>query len=114
MRRRPLAALLALLLLATATAVPAATPPSPPLVEAYKNVTTFHEDLARIDRARDALEAEVARAPSLNALLLTGMFIGMAVGSALGSQALLHGGWLGVAGLCAAASAGAWALRQRG
>ncbi|HZO40242.1 MAG TPA: tetratricopeptide repeat protein [Methylomirabilota bacterium] len=70
MRRRAFATLLGLLLLMAAPAVPAATPPSPSLVEAYKNVTTFHEDLARIDRARDLLEAEVARAPSLDALLL--------------------------------------------
>ena len=57
---------------------------------------------------------EPAARSRLNALLLTGMFIGMAAGSALGSQALLHGGWLGVAGLCAVASAGAWMLRRRG
>jgi tetratricopeptide (TPR) repeat protein len=48
----------------------AATPPSSTVVDAWKNVTTFHEDPARIDRARDALESEVARAPSLEALLL--------------------------------------------
>ena len=72
MRRRASAALLTLLVLALAavTDAPAATPPSAALVEAYKNLTTFHEDLARIDRARDLLEAEVARAPSLDALLL--------------------------------------------
>lgn len=54
---------------------------------------------------------EPAARSRLNALLLTGMFIGMALGSALGSQALAHWGGLGVAGLCAVASAGAWALR---
>ena len=70
MRRRVFAALLALLLLAPVAAARAATPPSAALLEAYKNLTSFHEDLARIDRARDLLEAEVARAPSLDALLL--------------------------------------------
>ncbi len=70
MRRRAFAALLALLLLAPTPTARAATPPSAPLVEAYKNLTTFHEDLARLDRARDLLEAEVTRAPSLDALLL--------------------------------------------
>src|SRR5262245_54768694 len=71
--RLSLAALLASLLLAalgTVNDARAATPPSAALVEAYKNLTSFHEDLARIDRARDVLEAEVARAPSLDALLL--------------------------------------------
>jgi len=46
----------------------AATPPA--VRDAWKNVATFHEDLTRIDRARDLLEAEVAREPSLDALLL--------------------------------------------
>jgi predicted MFS family arabinose efflux permease len=55
---------------------------------------------------------EPAARSRLNALLLTGMFIGMALGSAVGSQALAHWGGLGVAGLCAAASAGAWVLRM--
>jgi tetratricopeptide (TPR) repeat protein len=68
MRRRVFAALLALLVFAPAAR--AATPPNGVLVEAHKNVTSFHEDLARIDRARDALETEVARAPSLEGLLL--------------------------------------------
>jgi len=48
----------------------ATPPPSGPVLEAWKNVTSFHEDLARIDRARDLLENEVARAPSLDALLV--------------------------------------------
>jgi len=53
----------------------AATPPPPPLSgpvtrEAWKDLTTFHEDPARIDRARDLLEQEVARTPSLEALVL--------------------------------------------
>ncbi|MFP5472297.1 MAG: MFS transporter [Gammaproteobacteria bacterium] len=42
----------------------------------------------------------------LNALLFTGMFIGMAAGAALGSQVLAHAGWFGVV-LLAMASAGA-------
>ncbi len=67
---RPIAsALLCFLLLGPASAR-AATPPSGPVLEAWKDVTTFHEDLARIDRARDLLEAQVARQPTLEALLL--------------------------------------------
>jgi len=60
-----LAAVLALTALGPALA---ATPPA--VQDAWKNVATFHEDLVRIDRARDLLEAEVAREPSLDALLL--------------------------------------------
>jgi tetratricopeptide (TPR) repeat protein len=57
--------------LALASPVGATTPPpSPSVQEAWKMLTTFHEDRARLDRARDLLESEVARAPSLNALLL--------------------------------------------
>lgn len=48
----------------------ATPPPSAQLQEAWRNVTTFHEDLGRIDRARDLLESELVRAPSLEALLL--------------------------------------------
>lgn len=49
----------------------AATPPlSGPVREAWKDLNTFHEDRARIDRARDLLEQEVARTGSLEALLL--------------------------------------------
>jgi len=62
---------LALLLAGSAVAV--APPPraaSGSLLEAWNNITTFNEDLSRIDRARAALESEVARAPSLDALLL--------------------------------------------
>ena len=61
---------LAVLLAGSAVAV---TPParaSGSLLEAWNNITSFNEDLARIDRARDALESEVARTPSLDALLL--------------------------------------------
>lgn len=49
----------------------------------------------------------------LNALLFTGMFIGMAAGAALGSQALALWGWPGVVGLATAASAAAQAVRLR-
>lgn len=49
----------------------------------------------------------------LNALLFTGMFIGMAAGAALGSQALALWGWPGVVGLATAASAAALAVRLR-
>ena len=61
------------LVLALAVAGPTGAvtpPPSGVLGTALKDVTTFHEDLARIDRARDLLEKEVAREPSLDALLL--------------------------------------------
>jgi predicted MFS family arabinose efflux permease len=47
----------------------------------------------------------------LNALLFTGMFIGMATGAALGSLALAQWGWLGVVALCTAASGCALAVR---
>jgi predicted MFS family arabinose efflux permease len=49
----------------------------------------------------------------LNALLFTGMFIGMAAGAALGSQALALWGWQGVVGLATAASLAALAVRMR-
>jgi len=64
---------LALALAVGAAAGPARAatpPPSGALGAALKDVTSFHEDLARIDRARDLLEKEVAREPSLAALLL--------------------------------------------
>jgi len=48
----------------------AATPRSGSVLEAWKDVTSFHEDLSRIDRARDLLQKEVDRVPSLDALLL--------------------------------------------
>ena len=48
----------------------ATPPPSGPVLDAWKSMTTFHEDPSRIDRARDLLERDVARAPSLEALLL--------------------------------------------
>jgi tetratricopeptide (TPR) repeat protein len=62
----------ALALLLAGSAVAATPPPraSGSLLEAWNNITTFNEDLSRIDRARDALESEVARTPSLDALLL--------------------------------------------
>nr|WP_297526097.1 MFS transporter [uncultured Roseateles sp.] len=47
----------------------------------------------------------------LNALLFTGMFIGMATGAALGSVLLTHWGWVGVTGLATVASAGALLVR---
>jgi tetratricopeptide (TPR) repeat protein len=53
----------------------AATPPpsalsGPVAREAWRDLTTFHEDRARIDRARDLLEQEVARTGSLESLVL--------------------------------------------
>ncbi|OWQ46167.1 MFS transporter [Roseateles noduli] len=47
----------------------------------------------------------------LNALLFTGMFIGMATGAALGSVLLTHWGWIGVTALATVASAGALLVR---
>jgi len=47
----------------------------------------------------------------LNALLFTGMFIGMATGAALGSVLLTHWGWVGVTALATVASAGALLVR---
>ena len=47
----------------------------------------------------------------LNAVLMTGMFIGMASGSALGSQALATWGWMGVTLLATTASALALLVR---
>ncbi|MDI1442610.1 MFS transporter [Polyangium sp. 6x1] len=48
----------------------------------------------------------------LNALLFTGMFIGMAGGAALGSLALAQWGWLGVVALATASSAAALVARM--
>jgi len=47
----------------------------------------------------------------LNALLFTGMFIGMAAGAALGSLVLSQWGWPGIVALTATASLGALAVR---
>lgn len=54
---------------------------------------------------------EPAARSRLNALLLTGMFVGMASGAALGSQALSHVGWVGVVVLATGASGAALLLR---
>jgi predicted MFS family arabinose efflux permease len=47
----------------------------------------------------------------LNALLFGNMFIGMAIGAALGSLLLAQWGWIGVVALASAASIGALAVR---
>lgn len=47
----------------------------------------------------------------LNAVLMTGVFVGMAAGGALGGMALAHWGWIGVTALATATAAGALALR---
>lgn len=47
----------------------------------------------------------------LNAVLMTGVFAGMAAGGALGSLALAHWGWAGVTALATATAIGALALR---
>ncbi|GAA0759921.1 MFS transporter [Ideonella azotifigens] len=54
---------------------------------------------------------EPAARSRLNALLFTGVFIGMASGAAMGSLALSTWGWSGVALLAALASSGALVLR---
>jgi len=48
----------------------------------------------------------------LNAVLMTGMFIGMAAGAALGSLLLAQWGWMGVTLLAVAASLAALAVRM--
>src|SRR4029453_1221221 len=71
MRRAVVAALaggLVLVLAAQAGAAP--PPPSGAVLEAYRGATSFPEGIPRIDRARDVLESEVAKTPSLDALLL--------------------------------------------
>jgi len=47
----------------------------------------------------------------LNALLFTGMFIGMSAGAALGSLALARWGWMGVVALATAAAGASLAVR---
>ncbi|RSE82995.1 MFS transporter, partial [Achromobacter denitrificans] len=47
----------------------------------------------------------------LNAVLMTGVFVGMAAGGALGSMALARWGWTGVTALAAATAIAALALR---
>ena len=49
----------------------------------------------------------------LNALLFTGMFIGMAAGGALGSLALAQWGWHGVAWLAVVCAGGSLLLRLK-
>jgi tetratricopeptide (TPR) repeat protein len=49
---------------------PPKVPPSGPVAEAWVLFRGFHEDLARIDRARAILEQSVEREPSLEALIL--------------------------------------------
>src|SRR5262245_66682950 len=73
-RRRPaVVALIGALLLAPvatpgAVPVPSAASVSPAVAEAWTLLQTFHEDLNRIDRARDLLEQELVRQTSLEAL----------------------------------------------
>lgn len=50
----------------------------------------------------------------LNAILMVGLFVGMASGAALGSQALARWGWSGVVGLATAASLAALVVRLGG
>jgi predicted MFS family arabinose efflux permease len=79
-------------------------------------VTTIGFDLgvqtALVAHQTQIYSLEPAARSRLNAVLLTAMFIGMACGSALGSVALAHAGWLAVVGLCALAAAAGWAVRR--
>lgn len=60
----------ALALLLAVPGIAVARSASGPVTEAWATVQGFHEDLTRIDRTRDLLEREVARTPTLEALLL--------------------------------------------
>ena len=48
----------------------------------------------------------------LNALYITGVFVGMSSGAALGAQAMAQWGWTGVVALATAASCAALAVRM--
>jgi len=69
-RARVLAAVAAVLTLTVASSAAVTPPASGPVLEAWRLLSTFHEDRARLDRARDLLEGEVAQTPTLEALLL--------------------------------------------
>ncbi|HET6789127.1 MAG TPA: MFS transporter, partial [Aquabacterium sp.] len=49
----------------------------------------------------------------LNALLFSGMFVGMSAGAALGSLALARWGWMGVVALATSAAGASLAVRMR-
>jgi len=73
--RRVVTACVCAAALGLATPGSATTPPpaqlsGPVAREAWRDLTTFHEDRTRIDRARDILEQEVARTGSLESLVL--------------------------------------------
>jgi len=55
---------------------------------------------------------ESAARSRLNALLVAGMFVGMAAGAALGSLALAQAGWMGVVALATVTAVGALAVRM--
>ncbi|RYF20519.1 MAG: MFS transporter, partial [Comamonadaceae bacterium] len=55
---------------------------------------------------------EPAARSRLNALLFTGMFVGMSAGAASGSLALARWGWVGVVGVATVAALGALAVRM--
>src|SRR3989449_5022002 len=69
-RARVLAAVAAVRTLPGSTPAATTPPASRPVVVAWRLLCTFHEDRARLDRARDLLEGEVAQTPTLEALLL--------------------------------------------
>ena len=48
----------------------------------------------------------------MNALYITGVFVGMSSGAALGAQAMAQWGWTGVVALATAASCAALAVRM--
>jgi tetratricopeptide (TPR) repeat protein len=65
-----LVVVVALAILVPQTAWAAAPALAGPAAEAWTLLTNFHEDRARLDRARDLLQAEVERTPTLEALVL--------------------------------------------
>jgi tetratricopeptide (TPR) repeat protein len=70
MTRVRLAAALLLVLALGSGARGATLPASGPVAEAWALFSRFHEDLARIDRAREILDRATAREPAVEALLL--------------------------------------------
>jgi tetratricopeptide (TPR) repeat protein len=69
-RRRPAVLVLIGSLFLAPVATPAAVAATGPVAEAWTLFQTFHEDLSRIDRAREILEGALSREPSLEGLLL--------------------------------------------
>ncbi|WP_250207867.1 MFS transporter [Curvibacter sp. CHRR-16] len=73
----------------------------------------FGTQIALVAHQTSIYKLETAARSRLNALLVTGMFLGMALGSALASQLYAVWGWVGVVALCIAATATALGLRWK-